>query len=86
MSLERSHRCRPAAHRLPWWSERCVLSTHEIRVLSLLVDGHNLKTAAAELALSRATIAWHMRNIYQKLEVHSKAEAVAKALRAGLIG
>jgi len=61
------------------------LSPHETRLLSLLVDGHNLKTAAAELDVSRATVAWHMRNIYEKLQVHSKSEAVAKALRSGLI-
>ena len=63
----------------------CNLSPHEIRLLSLLVDGHNLKTAAAELDVSRATVAWHMRNIYEKLQVHSKSEAVGKALRAGLL-
>jgi DNA-binding NarL/FixJ family response regulator len=63
----------------------CGLSPHEIRLLSLLVDGHNLKTAASELAVTRATVAWHMRNIYEKLQVHSKSEAVAKALRTGLI-
>jgi DNA-binding NarL/FixJ family response regulator len=61
------------------------LSPHETRLLSLLVDGHNLKTAAAELDVSRATVAWHMHNIYEKLQVHSKSEAVAKALRSGLI-
>ena len=32
-----------------------------------------------------ATVAWHMRNIYDKLQVHSKSDAVAKALRSGLI-
>jgi len=61
------------------------LSPHETRLLSLLVDGHNLKTAAAELRVSRATVAWHLHNIYEKLQVHSKSEAVAKALRSGLI-
>lgn len=61
------------------------LSPHETRLLSLLVDGHNLKTAAAELGVSRATVAWHLHNIYEKLQVHSKSEAVAKALRSGLI-
>jgi DNA-binding NarL/FixJ family response regulator len=61
------------------------LSPHETRLLSLLVDGRNLKTAAAELGVSRSTVAWHMSNIYDKLQVHSKSEAVAKALRSGLI-
>jgi DNA-binding CsgD family transcriptional regulator len=30
-------------------------------------------------------MAWHMRHIYAKLQTHSKSEAVAKALRAGLV-
>jgi DNA-binding NarL/FixJ family response regulator len=63
----------------------CKLTPHEARLLSLLVEGHNLKTAAAELGVSRATVAWHMRTIYEKLQVHSKSEAVAKALRARMI-
>jgi DNA-binding NarL/FixJ family response regulator len=61
------------------------LTPHEIRVLALLVDGHNYKTAAAELEVSVNTIAFHMRSIYSKLEVHSKSEAVSKALRHGLV-
>jgi DNA-binding NarL/FixJ family response regulator len=58
------------------------LTAHEARLLALLVDGHNLKTAAAEIGVSRATVAWHMRGIYEKLQVHSQSDAVAKALRA----
>jgi DNA-binding NarL/FixJ family response regulator len=61
------------------------LTPHEAKLLGLLVDGHNLKTAAAETGVSRATVAWHMRSIYEKLQVHSKSEAVAKALRARMI-
>jgi DNA-binding NarL/FixJ family response regulator len=61
------------------------LTPHEKRVLRMLVEGHNFKTAAAELGVTRAAVAWHMRHIYAKLQVHSKSEAVAKALRAGLV-
>ena len=61
------------------------LSAHEIRLLKLFVDGHNYKTAAAELHVTTSTINFHLQNIYQKLQVHSKTEAVAKALRNGLI-
>lgn len=61
------------------------LTPHEARVLKLLVDGHNYKTAAAELGLSIHTISFHVRRIYEKLQVHSKSEAVAKALRNRLI-
>lgn len=61
------------------------LTPHESRLLKMLVEGHNYKTAAAELGLSVNTISFHMRNIYDKLQVHSKSEAVAKALKSGLV-
>jgi DNA-binding NarL/FixJ family response regulator len=61
------------------------LTPHETRLLKLLVDGHNYKTAAQELGVSVNTISFHMRHIYEKLQVHSKSEAVSKALRHGLI-
>jgi DNA-binding NarL/FixJ family response regulator len=61
------------------------LTPHETRLLKLLVDGHNYKTAAAGLDVSVNTISFHMRHIYEKLHVHSKSEAVAKALRERLI-
>ena len=51
----------------------------------MLVQGHNYTSAAAELRVSFSTIAFHMQNIYQKLQVHSKSEAVAKALLNGLV-
>ena len=61
------------------------LTPHEVRLLGLLVEGHNYKTAAAELKVSVNTIAFHMRSIYQKLHVHSKSEAVSKALRDRIV-
>jgi DNA-binding CsgD family transcriptional regulator len=53
--------------------------------LKLLVEGHNYTTAAQELGVSINTIKFHMRNVYDKLQVHSKSEAVAKALRNRLV-
>lgn len=61
------------------------LTPHETRLLKLLVDGHNYPTAAAALKVSINTIKFHMRQIYEKMQVHSKSEAVAKALRDRLI-
>ncbi|HLK65118.1 MAG TPA: response regulator transcription factor [Bryobacteraceae bacterium] len=71
--------CRPPEH-----SEH-ELTPHETRVLRLLAEGHNYKTAAAKLGLSVNTVSFHMRRIYGKLHVHSKSEAVAKALRSGIV-
>jgi DNA-binding NarL/FixJ family response regulator len=61
------------------------LTPHELRLLKLLVEGHNYKTAAVQLNVSFNTICFHIRHIYEKLQVHSKSEAVAKALRQRLI-
>lgn len=63
----------------------CELTAHEVRVLRLFVEGHNYKTAAADLGVSVNTISFHMRRIYSKLEVHSRTEAVAKALKTRLV-
>jgi DNA-binding NarL/FixJ family response regulator len=61
------------------------LTPHELRLLKLLVEGHNYQSAAVELGVSFSTINFHMQNIYGKLHVHSKSEAVAKALRQRLV-
>lgn len=61
------------------------LTPHETRLLKLLVEGHNYTTAAEELRVSYNTIKFHMRHIYEKLQVHSKSAAVAKALKERLL-
>ncbi len=61
------------------------LSPQELRLLKLLTDGHQNKTAAAELGISVHTVSFHLRSIYDKLHVHSRSEAVARALRDGLV-
>jgi len=60
------------------------LTPHESRLLKLLVEGHNYTTAAEDLNVSYNTVKFHMRHIYEKLQVHSKSEAVAKAMRERL--
>jgi DNA-binding NarL/FixJ family response regulator len=61
------------------------LTPHELRLLKMLVEGHNYKTAADELGVSVNTVSFHVRHIYEKLHVHSKSEAVSKALRDRLV-
>lgn len=61
------------------------LTPHELRLLKLLAEGHNYKTAAREFGVSINTISFHMKHIYEKLHVHSKSEAVAKAMRSGIV-
>ena len=61
------------------------LTPHEARLLKLIVDGHNYTTAAEKLGVKYSTIKFHMQNIYDKLQVHSKSAAVAKALKNRLV-
>jgi DNA-binding NarL/FixJ family response regulator len=61
------------------------LTPHESRLLKLLVEGHSYKSAAAEFGVTVHAVSFHMRRIYEKLQVHSKSEAVAKALKNRLV-
>jgi len=61
------------------------LTPHELRLLKLLVQGHQYKSAAVATGVSVNTISFHIRKIYEKLHVHSKSEAVAKALHCRLV-
>lgn len=60
------------------------LTPHESRILQMLVRGENCKTTAEKLGATVHAISYHLRNIYEKLQVHSRTEAVAKALRSGM--
>lgn len=61
------------------------LTPQENELLRLLADGHYKKTAADVMGISVNTVSFHMKHLYEKLQVHSKAEAVAKALRERLV-
>ena len=61
------------------------LTPHEVRLLKLLSEGHSYQSAGNELRISVNTVRNYVRSIYEKLHVHSKSEAVTKALRSGLI-
>lgn len=62
-----------------------VLTPQEVRLLQLLAAGHSYGAAGDELDISINTVRSHVRNVYDKLHVHSKSAAVTKALRNGLI-
>jgi DNA-binding NarL/FixJ family response regulator len=61
------------------------LSARELEVLQLLAEGHSYKMVADGLSVSLDTVRFHIRNIYEKLHVHSKSEAVIAALRRGIV-
>jgi len=60
------------------------LTPHEIRLLKMLTEGYNYVSAAEKLGISYNTLKFHVRNIYDKLQVHSQSEALAIAMRERL--
>lgn len=64
---------------------RLSLSAREQEVLRCLVDGHGYKQTAAQLGISIETVRTHVKKLYKKLQVHSVAEAVSRAVREGLV-
>jgi ATP/maltotriose-dependent transcriptional regulator MalT len=61
------------------------LTTREVEVLRLLVHGHTNTELARRLHLSAKTVDHHVSSIYEKLEVHSRTEAVAAAFGLGIV-
>ncbi len=61
------------------------LSEREKEILTLLVKGKSYKAVASECFISIDTVSTHVRHIYEKLHVHSKSEAVAKAINQKLV-
>jgi two-component system nitrate/nitrite response regulator NarL len=62
------------------------LTRREQEVLQLLALGRTQAEIASELVISSSTVASHIEHILEKLGVHSRAQAVALALRGGLVG
>lgn len=67
-------------HRSPRADGLSVLTAREREVLELLATGSLYKEIAARLGMSFDTVRTHLRNIYEKLHVHSRTEAVVKYL------
>lgn len=61
------------------------LTPRELEVLDHLVQGEDYKGIADKLFLSVFTVRAHIRNIYDKLHVHTKSQAVAKALKEKVV-
>ncbi|HET7087134.1 MAG TPA: LuxR C-terminal-related transcriptional regulator [Anaerolineae bacterium] len=62
------------------------LNDRELQVLSLIADGLSNKEIAREKAYTLSTVKWYVRNIYEKLQVHSRTQAIARARAVGLLG
>ncbi|HVV05026.1 MAG TPA: response regulator transcription factor [Puia sp.] len=66
-------------------TEDVCLSQREVQILQLLARGFSYKMIASEIKVSMDTVRFHIKNIYDKLHVHSAPEAVSKGLRGKLI-
>jgi DNA-binding NarL/FixJ family response regulator len=64
---------------------RMDLTPREQEVLRALVSGLAYKEVAAHLEIGLGTVQTHIKRIYEKLQVHSVAEAVGRAIREGLV-
>jgi two-component system NarL family response regulator len=72
-----------ALHRLCWPAPR--LTPREMEVLTLVAKGMNNRDIAKELFISENTVKNHVRNILEKLHLHSRMEAVVYAVREKLL-
>lgn len=61
------------------------LTPTEVKVLSLIAQGHSSKEAADKLVVSKRTVDFHLANIYDKLQVNNRVQALRMATRLGLI-
>ena len=64
---------------------KAVLTPRELDVLQLVATGRRNKEIAGELNISEETVQGHMKNILSKLDVHDRTEAVAVAVRRGIV-
>ena len=61
------------------------LTNRELQVLELMALGRDTQAMASEMGVAEATVRTHVKNLFTRLGVHSRAEAVAVGLREGLI-
>ncbi|MEM9545457.1 MAG: response regulator transcription factor [Bacteroidota bacterium] len=61
------------------------LTEREVEVLKLLTEGENYTTIGEQLFISKNTVKGHIKNIYSKLHVNTRAEAVLKAYQTRIV-
>ena len=57
----------------------------ELEVLRLLAEGHDTATMSRRLGIAPHTVEWHVRHVIEKLQVHSKLQALIAAARLGIV-
>jgi DNA-binding NarL/FixJ family response regulator len=64
---------------------RAQFTPRELQILRLLAEGLSTGDMAMDLGIAPHTVEWHVRHVIEKLQVHSKLQAVIEASRKGLI-
>jgi DNA-binding NarL/FixJ family response regulator len=70
---------------IPAKNDGFLLTNRELEILNLLVEGYSNTSITEKLFISIQTVRNHIRHIYKKLQVHSKSQAVVKAIKEGLV-
>jgi two-component system NarL family response regulator len=85
--VHRGETCLPASlvQKLATSLHREALTAREVEVLQLLADGKSNKEISMALSISEATVKSHLGNVFRKLDVLSRTEAIATANKRGLI-
>jgi LuxR family maltose regulon positive regulatory protein len=73
------------ASRAPAEPMLSALTDRELEVLQLLAEGLSNKQIAAKLVVAPSTVKQHLKNIYSKLDVHSRTQAVARGVELNLL-
>ena len=73
------------SHRAAQGPDHLALSERELEVLQLMAKGSANKQIAGDLSITESTVKTHVANIFQKLEVSHRTEAVTKAMSQGII-
>ncbi len=73
------------SHRAAQGPDHLALSEREVEVLQLMAKGSANKQIAGDLSITESTVKTHVANIFQKLEVSHRTEAVTKAMSQGII-
>ncbi len=61
------------------------ISDRELEILTLIANGRSNQQAAERLVVATSTVKKHLENIYGKLGVHNRTEAVARARELSLL-
>ena len=76
---------RLADNRLPAKTLTEDLTARELELLELVGEGFSNRALSEKLSISTNTVKYHLKNIYQKLGAQNRAEAVAYAIRTGIL-